>query len=102
MYTYKAKLINVVDADTLDAFIDLGFQLTIRQRIRLYQTKPIPEKRDESVEFLKERLASPFIVKSIFKLLRSLCLLLLFDANIIFILSLLVYIFLPVCSHHMI
>ena len=66
MYTYKAKLISVVDADTLDAFIDLGFQLTIRQRIGLYQTKPIPEKRDESVEDLKERLSSPFIVQTIF------------------------------------
>jgi len=66
MYTYKAKLISVVDADTLDAFIDLGFQLTIRQRIRLYQTKPIPEKRDESIEALKGRLSGQFIVQTIF------------------------------------
>jgi endonuclease YncB( thermonuclease family) len=36
MYFYKAKLIRVVDSDTVDAEIDLGFDLSIRQRIRLY------------------------------------------------------------------
>lgn len=36
MYVYKAKLIRVVDSDTIDAEIDLGFDLHIRQRIRLY------------------------------------------------------------------
>ena len=36
MYFYKAKLIRVVDSDTIDAEIDLGFDLSIRQRIRLY------------------------------------------------------------------
>lgn len=36
MYFYKAKLIRIVDSDTIDAEIDLGFDMTIRQRIRLY------------------------------------------------------------------
>ena len=36
MYMYNAKLIRVVDSDTIDAEIDLGFDLHIRQRIRLY------------------------------------------------------------------
>ena len=35
MYTNKAKLERVVDGDTLDASIDLGFDVTVRKRIRL-------------------------------------------------------------------
>ena len=35
MYTYKAKLERVVDGDTLDASIDLGFDVIVRKRIRL-------------------------------------------------------------------
>lgn len=35
MYTYKAAVENVVDGDTLDLTIDLGFKMTTRQRVRL-------------------------------------------------------------------
>ena len=35
MYTYKAKLDRVVDGDTVDANIDLGFDIFMRDRIRL-------------------------------------------------------------------
>jgi micrococcal nuclease len=34
-YTRKCKCINVVDGDTIDVDIDLGFYTTIRQRLRL-------------------------------------------------------------------
>ena len=36
MYTYTAKLDRVVDGDTVDAFIDLGFDTHVKKRIRLY------------------------------------------------------------------
>ena len=36
MYTYSAKLIRVIDGDTVDLEIDLGFDLSIRQRLKLY------------------------------------------------------------------
>lgn len=35
MYDYNAKIINVVDGDTVDAEIDLGFKMTTIQRLRL-------------------------------------------------------------------
>ena len=35
MYVYKAKLDRVVDGDTVDANIDLGFDISINKRIRL-------------------------------------------------------------------
>ena len=34
MYTYKAKLDRVVDGDTVDAMIDLGFDTWVKRRIR--------------------------------------------------------------------
>ena len=36
MYTYKAKVTRVVDGDTVDALIDLGFDTHVKKRIRLY------------------------------------------------------------------
>ncbi len=35
MYTYKATIYNVVDGDTVDANIDLGFKMYTKQRLRL-------------------------------------------------------------------
>lgn len=36
MYEYQAKIVNVVDGDTVDAMIDLGFGIFSKQRLRLY------------------------------------------------------------------
>ena len=36
MYEYNAKLSKVIDGDTIDADIDLGFQTFVKQRIKLY------------------------------------------------------------------
>jgi len=35
MYEYKAKVTNVVDGDTVDALVDLGFKVQTLQRLRL-------------------------------------------------------------------
>ena len=35
-YLYNAELIRVIDGDTVDAWIDLGFGISIRRRIRLW------------------------------------------------------------------
>jgi len=51
-YEYDAKLIRVIDGDTVDAMIDLGFDIWIKKRIRLHginapetRTKNLDEKR---------------------------------------------------------
>lgn len=74
MYTYKAKLIRVIDGDTIDAEIDLGFEVFIKQRIRLYGINT-PDSRSkheeekvmglESKQHLTELLTSEFIVETI-------------------------------------
>ena len=34
MYEYRAKLVKVIDGDTIDAKIDLGFDIWVKKRIR--------------------------------------------------------------------
>ena len=36
MYTYKATIRRVVDGDTIDILIDLGFSTLIKERVRLH------------------------------------------------------------------
>jgi len=35
MYTYKAKIVRVVDADTIDMMVDVGFTIKVNQRFRI-------------------------------------------------------------------
>ena len=37
IYEYNASLLRVVDGDTVDALIDLGFSVWVKKRIRLYK-----------------------------------------------------------------
>ena len=36
MYQYQAYLLRVIDGDTIDVDIDLGFNIKVKKRIRLY------------------------------------------------------------------
>ena len=36
LYEYRAEVVRVVDGDTLDLIIDLGFRTYVRDRVRLY------------------------------------------------------------------
>lgn len=46
MYKYKAKLVRVVDGDTVILKIDLGFQIHVDKRIRLARIDAIERKDD--------------------------------------------------------
>ena len=41
MYEYKAKLVRVIDGDTIELEIDLGFSITMKRKIRLLNIPPI-------------------------------------------------------------
>lgn len=60
-YLYKAKIINVVDGDTLILNIDLGFEVIKKQRVRLTQIDA-PEMKSaagkESHQYLRDLCAS--------------------------------------------
>ena len=49
MYEYNAKLIRVIDGDTVDASIDLGFDVWVKKRIRLHGIDA-PESRTRDLE----------------------------------------------------
>ena len=57
MYTYKAKLDRVIDGDTIDVNIDLGFDISVHKRIRLAGIDT-PESRTRDLEEKKRGLAS--------------------------------------------
>ena len=57
MYTYAAKLIEVVDGDTVDLLIDLGFGVHVKERCRLYGIDA-PEMPTEAGKIAKAYLES--------------------------------------------
>ena len=58
MFEYKCKLLRVIDGDTVDVDIDLGFGVWLRkQRIRLYGIDT-PESRTRDLEEKKYGLAA--------------------------------------------
>tara|TARA_R100000963_G_C4566566_1_gene53175 strand:- start:57 stop:425 length:369 start_codon:yes stop_codon:yes gene_type:complete len=57
MYTYKIKLDRVVDGDTIDAHIDLGFDVSVKKRIRFLGINT-PESRTRDLEEKARGLAA--------------------------------------------
>jgi len=49
MYTYNIKLDRVIDGDTIDANIDLGFDISVKKRIRFLGINT-PESRTRDLE----------------------------------------------------
>ena len=60
MYHYKAKILRVVDGDTVDAIVDLGCHVQITERLRLLgvdapeKRKPTKEAGDAATDYLRE------------------------------------------------
>ena len=57
MYQYKAQVKAVIDADTIDVLIDLGFGVHTMQRLRLYGIDS-PEMKTEAGKIAKEYVKS--------------------------------------------
>ena len=64
MYTYKIKLDRVIDGDTIDAFIDLGFDIHVKKRIRFMGINT-PESRTRDLEEKARGLAAKDRLKAI-------------------------------------
>ena len=52
MYEYQAELTRIVDGDTLDCIIDIGFSVFVKKRVRLYG---IDTWESQEQEILKKR-----------------------------------------------
>ena len=56
-YIYRAKLVKVIDGDTVDALIDVGFDIWFKKRIR-YMGIDTWESRTRDLEEKKKGLAA--------------------------------------------
>ena len=68
MYEYRAKVTRIIDGDTIDVDVDLGFDVWLKNRVRMYgMDNPSPRTRDKeekyrgllSKEYPKEALKGP-------------------------------------------
>jgi len=66
MYEYKINVLRIVDGDTLDALIDIGFSVHKKLRIRLMGIDT-PESRTRDLEEKKRGLASKARLKEMLK-----------------------------------
>ena len=57
MFEYPAQIYHIVDGDTVDAVLDLGFKVQTRQRIRLWGINT-PESRTKDLEEKKRGKAA--------------------------------------------
>jgi len=64
MFTYNAELVKVVDGDTVDLKVDLGFDVFMEIRVRLYGVDT-PETRTKDLEEKERGLkAKQFVIES--------------------------------------
>ena len=63
-YNYSAKLLRVVDGDTADAMIDVGFDCWVKKRIRFYGVDAW-ESRTRDLEEKKKGLEAKAYVKDL-------------------------------------
>ena len=63
-WVYNARLIRVVDGDTIDANIDLGFDVSVKKRIR-FMGVDTWESRTRNLEEKKKGLAAKAYVKDL-------------------------------------
>jgi len=63
MYDYKARVIKVIDGDTVDVSIDLGFDIFLNERIRFHGIN-CPESRTSNKEEKIKGLASKAFTES--------------------------------------
>ena len=63
-HIYSAKVVRVVDGDTADAMIDLGFDTWVKKRIRFYGVDTW-ESRTRNLEEKKKGLAAKEFVKDL-------------------------------------
>ena len=66
MYEYKAKLVRVIDGDTIDCIIDLGFNVRLKERIR-FKGIDTPEVRTRDLEEKKLGFAAKERVEEAFQ-----------------------------------
>ena len=55
MYEYACRMIRVINGNTVEADIDLGFEISIRMNIKLYGVSASEQAKDELIRLLTKR-----------------------------------------------
>jgi len=64
-YRYKAQVTRVVDGDTIDCLVDLGFTVSVKQRFRLYGVNTPESRTRDAEEKVKGLAAKKFVMDRI-------------------------------------
>ena len=64
MYEYKATVENVVDGDTIDLVVDLGFKIQTKQRVRLARVDT-PERAQANYQTAKDFVKNAVLGKAV-------------------------------------
>lgn len=72
MFEYKAKLIKVIDGDTIDLEVDLGFNIIVRERFRLARIDT-PELRSGTDESKQKGLEAKNYLYGLFQKYQDTC-----------------------------
>jgi len=67
MYEYSCKITRVVDGDTVDVILDLGFSILHKCRVRLYGIDTPESRTRNKDEKIRGKLASAFLKDAIKK-----------------------------------
>ena len=63
LYKYRAKVLRIIDGDTMDVDLDLGFDVVLaKQRVRLYGIDTPESRTRDKVEKKFGKLAKQFLV----------------------------------------
>ena len=65
MYEYSCTVDRVVDGDTIDVILDLGFDILYRTRVRLYGIDTPESRTRDKDEKVRGKLASAFLQEAI-------------------------------------
>lgn len=73
MYSYKAKIVDVYDGDTFTFYVDLGFDVWVKSKLRLYGVDT-PELRGEEREiglvardFVRQEVMDKMVTMNVYK-----------------------------------
>ena len=65
MYEYKCEVVKIIDGDTVDVILDLGFSILHKARVRLYAIDTPESRTRNKDEKARGLLAKNFIVQNV-------------------------------------
>lgn len=63
LYCYRAHVQRVVDGDTIDVMLDLGFNVSLKERVRLYGIDAYESRTRDAAEKVRGLAAKDFVIQ---------------------------------------